>query len=65
MDPEPLAPRLLSQREAAVYLGISYWMLRELNWSGALPHVRINRRILIDRVDLDAYVQRTKIRHGT
>jgi hypothetical protein len=31
--------RLLSANEAAKYLGISYWTLRELVWSGSLPMV--------------------------
>ena len=58
---EPLIPRLLSQQEAATYLGISYWTLRDLVFRRTLPHVKIGRRILVDRVDLDAYLQRAKI----
>jgi excisionase family DNA binding protein len=57
-------PRLLSQQEAAVYLGISYWTLRDLTFRGEVPHVKIGRRILIDRLDLDAYLDRAKIHHG-
>ena len=62
--PNAPAPRLLSQQEAAAYLGISYWTLRDLTFRGELPHVRIRRRILIDRLDLDAYLDRVKIREG-
>jgi excisionase family DNA binding protein len=58
------APRLLSQQEAAAYLGISYWTLRDLTFRGEVPHVKIGRRILIDRLDLDAYLEQSKTRQG-
>jgi len=60
-QPNVLAPRLLSQQEAAAYLGISYWTLRDLTFRGEVPHVKIGRRILVDRLDLDAYLDRAKI----
>jgi excisionase family DNA binding protein len=63
--PNGLAPRLLSQQEAAAYLGISYWTLRDLTFRGEVPHVKIGRRILVDRLDLDAYLDRAKIRPGS
>jgi len=62
--PNVLAPRLLSQQEAAAYLGISYWTLRDLTFRGEVPHVKIGRRILVDRLDLDAYLDRAKIHQG-
>lgn len=62
--PNQLTPRLLSQHEGAAYLGISYWMLRDLIFRGTVPHVKIGRRILVDRCDLDAYLDRAKIRPG-
>ena len=62
--PNGLTPRLLSQQEAASYLGISYWTLRDLTFRGEVPHVKIGRRILVDRLDLDAYLDRAKIHHG-
>jgi excisionase family DNA binding protein len=58
------AARLLSQQAAAAYLGISYWTLRDLIFRGDLPSVRIGRRTLVDRQDLDAFLERVKIRHG-
>ena len=60
-----ITPRLLSQREAATYLGISYWTLRDLTFQGEIPHVKIRRRILVDQLDLDAYLDRMKVRSGT
>ena len=62
---EPLRasePRLLSQQDAACYLGISYWTVRDLVFRRELPFVKIGRRILVDRLDLEAYLDRSKIR---
>jgi len=54
--------RLLSQKEAAAYLGISYWKLRDLVACGKIIHLQIGRRILIDRQDLDDLIERAKMR---
>ena len=54
-------PRLLSQQDAASYLGISYWTIRDLVFRRELPFVKIGRRILVDRMDLEAYLDRSKI----
>lgn len=59
--PNTLEPRLLSQQAAAAYLGISYWTIRDLVFRRDIPFVKIGRRILVDRVDLDAYLNRSKI----
>ncbi len=59
-----IQPRLLSQQDAASYLGISYWTIRDLVFRRDIPFVRIGRRILVDRVDLDAYLDRSKIHRG-
>ena len=57
--------RLLSQKEAAAYLGISYWTLRELNFRGDIPYIRIGKRILVDQADLEGYIDRHKIHEGS
>lgn len=57
---DTLTPRLLSQQEAATYLGVSYWTLRDLTFRGEIPYLRIKRRILVDRADLDSYIGRIK-----
>ena len=54
--------RLFSQQDAASYLGISYWTIRDLVFRHELPFVKIGRRILVDRIDHDAYLDRSKIR---
>jgi len=57
--------RLISQKEAGEYLGISYWTVRDLVFCGDIPHIRIRRRILMDIQDLDDYIQKTKNQKGT
>jgi len=55
-----VAPRLLNVRAAAVYLGSTVWAVRNLGWAHEIPFVRIGRRILFDRADLDTFVERLK-----
>jgi len=62
--PSVIEPRLLSQHEAARYLGISYWTVRDLMFRREIPFVKIGRRILADRLDLDSYLNRSKIHPG-
>lgn len=61
--------RLLGLEDTAAYLGISSWTVRELEWAGVLPRVRIPlpngkelRKILFDRQDLDRLVEAWKDR---
>ncbi len=54
------ARRLLSVKDAAAYLGISQWTMRGLGWNGEIPEVKIGRRRLFDRRDLDTFVERSK-----
>lgn len=64
-------PRLISMKEAASYLGVSFWTVREWVLGGHLPSVRLPplrrregeaqreclRRVLIDREQIDAFVE--------
>lgn len=61
----PVRQRLLGIHEAASYLSVSSWTIRDLVWSGALPEVRIGRRLLFDVKDLDALIETSKQRRGT
>lgn len=65
--PDRVSGRLLSLDAAADYLGVSYWTVRDLVASGTIPRVRLPvggardlRRVLVDRVDLDRLVERSK-----
>lgn len=54
--------RLLGLREASQYLGLSYWTLRGMLYRGDLACVKAGRRILIDRQDLDSWIEEHKER---
>jgi excisionase family DNA binding protein len=56
------ATRCLSLRDAARYLSLSYWTVRDMALRGDIPLVRAGRRILIDRHDLDSWIERSKER---
>lgn len=53
----PFPPvRCLSKEQAAIYLGIGVTLLAQLD----VPHIRLGRRCVYDRVDLDAWLDETK-----
>jgi len=56
----PEVPRLLTLRAAAAYLSCSLWAIRTLVWNQTIPHIRIGRRDLIARTDLDAFIEKQK-----
>lgn len=56
-----LRPRLLSTEDAAEYLAVSPWQLRQLAHAGDLPFIRSGARSWrFDVHDLDAYIERQK-----
>jgi hypothetical protein len=57
--PEEITPRMLTVRQSAIYIGGTVWAIRELIWSGAVPVIK-RKGYLIDRMDLDAWIDRTK-----
>ena len=66
MQAEPLLPQIqtpadlrrLSREQAARYLGIGRTLLRRIG----PPPVRLGRRLVYDRVDLDRWLDETKSR---
>ena len=73
---ESITPRLLNMRQAAAYLGCSFWTARDYVLQGLIPVVdmpplraregdrqrKTLRRVLIDRADLDAFIESRKRR---
>ena len=59
-DTAPPERRLLGAEHAAAYLSISPSLLRRLTWNGDLPMLRVNRRVLWDKADLDRWIDRQK-----
>lgn len=63
-----LSPRLVRIKNAAAYLGISTWKLRDLVQQGRLPVLRGEGKYapwLFDVRDLDAFVDREKEHFST
>jgi len=60
----PMGPRLLPLKEAARWLGLTVWAMRERVWNGDVPVVRFpgGRKMFIDVQDLETFVQRNKMR---
>jgi excisionase family DNA binding protein len=52
--------RMLTVNQAAAMTGATVWYVRNLAWSNKVPHVRFGSRILFDKADLDAYIDRMK-----
>lgn len=52
--------RLYSITEAAEYLGRSVWSVRELIWAGAIPYIKVGRRIHLDIIDMDSFIEKNK-----
>lgn len=59
--------RLLDLQQAASYLGVSTWTVRDLEANGVLPRVLIPlgngrelRKLLFDRTDLDRLIEAWK-----
>jgi len=55
-------PRLLPLKDAAQWLGLTVWAMRERIWAGQIPVVQFpgGRKQYIDTKDLEAFIQRNK-----
>ena len=56
----PVTPRLLRIKEAAEYLGASVWFVRTLVWEDKIPFLHLGQRFVIDRADLDRFIDASK-----
>ena len=59
-----MGPRLLTLKQAAEYLGLTLWAMRERVWAGDIPVIRFpnGRKMYIDSHDLDAFITQNKER---
>lgn len=46
----------MTAKEAAAYLGISYWLVLELSKQKRLKHVRAGKRVLFRKESLDEWM---------
>ena len=52
--------RLLSIKQTTDEYGASDWFWRSRIWSGELPYVKVGHKQLLDRNDLDHFIQEHK-----
>jgi hypothetical protein len=55
----PMSPRLLPLKDAAQWLGLTVWAMRERVWAGDIPVVRFDggRKMYVDTLDLEKFIQ--------
>jgi len=57
--------KLITEHEAAYYLGLSVESLRDLRHRGLIPPAQVTlSRAVYDVADLDAFVRRTEPKHA-
>ncbi len=59
-DAGAVRARLLSVEDAAAYIGRTKASVQHMVASGRLPSVRSDRRVFVDRRDLDMWIQDNK-----
>ena len=59
---DSMLPRLLSVKQAAEYLGLTVWAMREAIWRGDIPVVKFpnGRKQFIDTQDIEDFISRNK-----
>lgn len=57
-----MIPRLLPLKQAAQYLGLTVWAIRERIWAGQIPVVQFpgGRKQYIDMQDIETFIQKSK-----
>lgn len=58
----PMSPRLLTLKQAAEWLGLTVWAMRERIWAGQIPVVQFpgGRKMYVDSTDLEAFIANNK-----
>jgi hypothetical protein len=58
----PMTQRLMTLKQAAQWLGLTTWAMRERIWAGQIPVVRFpgGRKMYVDTKDLDSFIQKNK-----
>lgn len=55
--------RLLTLKECVEVYGISLWFWRSRIWDGSIPHLRAGRKLVLDRIDIENFLQKQKVRN--
>lgn len=53
--------RLFSIKELVKEIGATDWFWRSLIWDGQLAYVQVGRKMLIDREDVENFIQKNKL----
>jgi len=53
--------RLYSIKELVKEIGATEWFWRTQIWDGQLPYVQVSRKMLIDSVDVEAFIEKHKL----
>lgn len=52
--------RLYSIKELVVEIGATEWFWRSQIWDGQLPFVQVGKKMFIDALDVEAFIQKNK-----
>jgi excisionase family DNA binding protein len=52
-----MKPATFKAKQAAEYIGISYWKILDMVKKGEIPHIRAGRLVLFRQVTLDNWLQ--------
>ena len=52
--------RLYSIKELATEIGATEWFWRSQIWDGQLPYVQVGRKMFVDQVDIENFIDRNK-----
>ena len=55
-----MTSRMLTVPEAAAYLSSPVYSVRKLIWDRSLPVIKVGKGYLIDKFEIDAWIERTK-----
>ena len=60
-DPQNISSkRLYTIKELVKEIGATEWFWRTQIWNGKLPYIQVGRKMLIDREDIEAFIQKNK-----
>jgi len=56
--------RLLSLRDLVAVYGLTTWYWRTSIWRGDIPHLQLGRKLVVDRRDVDEFIEKNKVIEG-
>ena len=62
---KPDTKRLYSIKEVGTFLGRSTWSVREMLWAGKLPYIKDGKRIFVDVLDIEQWIEQSKTLFGS